>query len=259
MKAVILAGGLGTRLSEETSLRPKPMVEIGGQPILWHIMKTYSSYGVNDFIICCGYKGYLIKEYFANYFLRRSDVTFDMRFNQMSIHKGSAEPWRVTLVDTGENSMTGGRLRRVREYLGDETFCFTYGDGVIDANLNEIIEFHRQQGCLATLTAVQPPGRFGVLILEEGQNKINSFQEKPHGDGAWINGGYFVLEPEVIDFITDDFTVWEREPLEKLAHLGQLAAFKHNGFWQPMDTLRDKHQLEELWQSGKAPWYVWDN
>lgn len=259
MKAVILAGGLGTRLSEETSVRPKPMVEIGGQPILWHIMKTYSHYGVNDFIICCGYKGYVIKEYFANYFLRMSDVTFDMRFNQMNIHKGNAEPWRVTLVDTGLNSLTGGRLRRVREHIGNETFCFTYGDGVIDANLGDIFAFHRQHGCSATLTAVQPPGRFGVLVLEEGQNKIHSFQEKPHGDGAWINGGYFVLEPEVIDHIADDTTIWEQEPLETLAKMGQLSAFKHTGFWQPMDTLRDKQYLEDLWQSGKAPWRVWSD
>jgi glucose-1-phosphate cytidylyltransferase len=257
MKAVILAGGLGTRLSEETSIRPKPMVEVGGQPILWHIMKIYSAHGVNDFIICCGYKGYVIKEYFANYFLRMSDVTFDMRFNQMNIHAGNAEPWRVTLVDTGENTMTGGRLKRVREHLGNSTFCFTYGDGVTDANITELIEFHKSQQTLATLTAVQPPGRFGAIALGKEQTKIQKFHEKPDGDGAWINGGYFVLEPEVIDYIADDSTVWEQEPLAKLAHDDQLAAYKHDGFWQPMDTLKDKNRLEELWKSGQAPWKVW--
>ncbi len=257
MKAVILAGGLGARLSEETSVKPKPMVEVGGQPILWHILKTYSSHGVNDFVICCGYKGYMIKEYFANYFLRMSDVTFDMRFNQMNIHAGKAEPWRVTLVDTGENTLTGGRLKRVREHIGNETFCFTYGDGVCDINITKLIEFHQQQGTLATLTAVQPPGRFGAISLSHEQTKIQSFQEKPGGDGAYINGGYFVLEPSVIDYIADDSTTWEQEPLQKLAHLGQLSAFRHNGFWQPMDTLKDKNDLERHWQSGKAPWKVW--
>ncbi len=257
MKAVILAGGLGTRLSEETSIKPKPMVEIGGQPILWHIMKTYSAHGINDFVICCGYKGYVIKEYFANYFLRMSNVTFDMRFNQMNVHSGGAEPWRVTLVDTGENTLTGGRLKRVREHVGNETFCFTYGDGVSNVNITELVEFHKAQGTQATLTAVQPPGRFGAILLEEGQNQITSFQEKPEGDGAWINGGYIVLEPGVIDYIEDDTTTWEQEPLQKLAHLEQLSAYKHSGFWQPMDTLRDKNTLEKLWKSGTAPWKVW--
>lgn len=257
MKAVLLAGGLGTRLSEETSIRPKPMVEIGGRPILWHIMKIYSSHGIHDFVICCGYKGYIIKEYFANYFLHMSDVTFDMRFNQMNVHCGYAEPWRVTLVDTGEATMTGGRLKRVREHLGSETFCFTYGDGVSNVNISELVAFHKAQGTKATLTATLPPGRFGAIVLGQEQTRIETFREKPEGDGAWINGGYFVLEPEVIDLIDDDSTVWEQEPLEKLAQEGQLSAFKHNGFWQPMDTLRDKNKLEELWQQGKAPWKVW--
>jgi glucose-1-phosphate cytidylyltransferase len=257
MKAVILAGGLGTRLSEETSIKPKPMVEVGGQPILWHIMKIYSSHGVNDFVICCGYKGYMVKEYFANYFLRMSDVTFDMRFNQMNIHAGKAEPWRVTLVDTGENTLTGGRLKRVREHIGNETFCLTYGDGVSNVNITELIEFHQQQGTLATLTAVQPPGRFGAIALSQEQNQINTFHEKPDGDGAYINGGYFVLEPAVIDYIADDMTTWEQEPLQKLAHLGQLSAFRHHGFWQPMDTLKDRNDLERYWQSGTAPWKTW--
>ncbi|HEY9801821.1 MAG TPA: glucose-1-phosphate cytidylyltransferase [Leptolyngbyaceae cyanobacterium] len=257
MKAVILAGGLGTRLSEETSIKPKPMVEIGGKPILWHIMKTYSAHGINDFIICCGYKGYVIKEYFANYFLHMSDVTFDMRFNQMNVHSGYAEPWRVTLVNTGDNTMTGGRLKRVREHIGNETFCFTYGDGVSDVNITELVKFHQEQKTLATLTAVQPAGRFGAISLGQEQTKISSFREKPEGDGAWINGGYFVLEPEVIDLIAEDATVWEKEPLEKLADMEELSAFKHNGFWQPMDTLRDKNYLEELWQNHQAPWKVW--
>jgi glucose-1-phosphate cytidylyltransferase len=257
MKAVILAGGLGTRLSEETSIKPKPMVEIGGQPVLWHIMKIYSAYGINDFIICCGYKGYVIKEYFANYFLRMSDVTFDMRFNQMNVHNGNAEPWRVTLVDTGESTMTGGRLRRVREHIGNEAFCFTYGDGVSNINIGELIEFHKSEKTLATLTATQPPGRFGAISLGQEQTKITSFHEKPGGDGAWINGGYFVLEPDVIDYIADDSTVWEQEPLQKLAQDEQLSAFKHSGFWQPMDTLKDKNYLEGLWKSGSAPWKVW--
>jgi glucose-1-phosphate cytidylyltransferase len=257
MKAVILAGGLGTRLSEETSIRPKPMVEIGGKPILWHIMKTYSAHGINDFIICCGYKGYVIKEYFANYFLYMSDVTFDMRFNQMNVHSGYAEPWRVTLVNTGDNTMTGGRLKCVREHIGNDTFCFTYGDGVSNVNITELIQFHQAQKSLATLTAVQPAGRFGAISLGQEQTKIANFREKPEGDGAWVNGGYFVLEPEVIDFIADDSTVWEKEPLEKLADMEQLSAFRHHGFWQPMDTLRDKNYLDELWQSNKAPWKVW--
>ena len=257
MKAVILAGGLGTRLSEETSIKPKPMVEVGGKPILWHIMKIYSAHGINDFIICCGYKGYIIKEYFANYFLHMSDVTFDMRFNQMNVHSGYAEPWRVTLVNTGDHTMTGGRLKQVREHIGNETFCFTYGDGVSNINITELIKFHQEQKTLATLSAVQPAGRFGAISLGQEQTKITSFKEKPEGDGAWINGGYFVHEPQVIDFIANSSTVWEKEPLEKLADLEQLSAYKHNGFWQPMDTLRDKNYLEDLWKSGKAPWQVW--
>lgn len=257
MKAVILAGGLGTRLSEETSIKPKPMVEIGGKPILWHIMKTYSAHGINDFIICCGYKGYVIKEYFANYFLYMSDVTFDMRFNQMNVHSGYAEPWRVTLVNTGDNTMTGGRLKRVAEHIGNETFCFTYGDGVSNVNITELIKFHKEENTFATLTAVQPAGRFGAISLGNEQTKITSFREKPEGDGAWINGGYFVLEPEVINLIADDTTVWEKEPLEKLADMQKLSAFKHHDFWQPMDTLRDKNYLEELWKNDQAPWKVW--
>jgi glucose-1-phosphate cytidylyltransferase len=257
MKAVILAGGLGTRLSEETTIKPKPMVEVGGHPILWHIMKTYSAHGIHEFIICCGYKGYVIKEYFANYFLRMSDVTFDMRSNRMDVHAGNAEPWRVTLVDTGENTLTGGRLKRVQEHIGNETFCFTYGDGVSNVNITEVIQFHRDQGGLATMTAVQPPGRFGAIALHQGESRIQTFHEKPDGDGAWINGGYFVLEPEVINYITDDSTTWEQEPLQKLAHSNQLSAYRHSGFWQPMDTLRDKHDLEALWKAGKAPWKVW--
>ncbi len=257
MKAVILAGGLGTRLSEETSVRPKPMVEIGGKPILWHIMKIYSAHGINDFIICCGYKGYVIKEYFANYFLHMSDVTFDMRFNQMNVHSGYAEPWRVTLVDTGDNTLTGGRLKRVKEHVGNETFCFTYGDGVSNVNITNLIKFHKEQQTLATLSAVQPPGRFGAIVLGQEQTKITNFREKPEGDNAWINGGFFVLEPQVIDFIEGDSTVWEKEPLEKLADMEQLSAYKHDGFWQPMDTLRDKKYLENFWKSDEAPWKVW--
>lgn len=256
MKAVILAGGLGTRISEETSVKPKPMVEIGGKPVLWHIMKLYSAYGINDFIICCGYKGYIIKEYFANYFLHMSDVTFDMRFNQMNVHCGYAEPWRVTLVDTGEQTMTGGRLKRVREHIGNETFCFTYGDGVGDVNIKDVIEFHKSQNTLATLTATQPAGRFGALAFKDN-DKVGSFREKEDLAGSWINGGFFVLEPEVINFIKDDSTVWEKEPLEKLAADDQLSAYKHYGFWQPMDTLRDKNYLNDLWNSGKAPWKIW--
>jgi len=255
MKAVILAGGLGSRISEETSVRPKPMIEIGGKPILWHIMKTYAAHGVNEFIICCGYKGYVIKEYFANYFLHMSDVTFDMKNNKMEVHQNNAEPWKVTLVDTGEATMTGGRLKRVRQYLDDGDFCFTYGDGVSDINITDLLTFHRTHGNLATLTGVQPPGRFGSLNLEG--TKVSSFEEKPHGDGAWINGGFFVLSTKVIDYIDDDNTFWEREPMEKLALDGQLSAYLHTGFWQPMDTLRDKNHLEELWLSGKAPWKIW--
>ncbi|NJL44623.1 MAG: glucose-1-phosphate cytidylyltransferase [Leptolyngbyaceae cyanobacterium SM2_3_12] len=257
MKAVIFAGGLGTRLSEETSIKPKPMVEVGNRPILWHIMKIYSAHGINDFIICCGYKGYVIKEYFANYFLHMSDVTFDLRFNQMNVHAGNAEPWKITLIDTGETTMTGGRLKRVREHIGSETFCLTYGDGVCDVDVTKLVKFHQEQDSLATLTAVQPPGRFGAIALSDEQTRISSFHEKPEGDGAWINGGYFVLEPQVIDFIDGDETIWEQEPLKKLANMGQLSAFKHAGFWQPMDTLRDKNKLEDLWATGQAPWKVW--
>jgi glucose-1-phosphate cytidylyltransferase len=255
MKAVILAGGLGTRISEETHLRPKPMIEIGGKPVLWHIMKIYSTHGINDFIICLGYKGYMVKEYFANYFLHMSDVTFDLKNNNMEVHEQKAEPWRVTLVDTGELTMTGGRLKRVRQYLDEDDFCFTYGDGVGDINISELIKFHKKQQTLATCTATQPPGRFGSLDMD--QSRIVSFNEKPLGDGAWINGGYFVLSPKVIDLIHDDDTTWEKEPIEKLASSGQLSAYKHLGFWKPMDTLRDKKQLEELWVSGKAPWKTW--
>jgi len=255
LKAVILAGGLGTRISEETHLKPKPMIEIGGRPILWHIMKLYSAHGVNEFVICCGYKGYLIKEYFANYFLHMSDVTFDMACNEMEVHQRKAEPWRVTLVDTGEQTMTGGRLRRVRDYVGDEDFCFTYGDGLSDLDITRLVSFHRSQGKLATLTATQPPGRFGALSLNNAQ--ITTFQEKPDGDGSWINGGFFVLSPRVIDYIEGDDTPWEREPMERLAEEGQFVAYRHQGFWQPMDTLRDKLHLEDLWQSGQAPWKTW--
>lgn len=256
MKAVILAGGFGTRISEESGIRPKPMVEIGGKPILWHIMKIYSCYGINDFIVCCGYKSHVIKEYFANYALNNSDVTFDMRTNSMQVHRNQTEPWKVTLVNTGHNTMTGGRLKRVKEYIGDETFCMTYGDGLSNINIQEAIDFHRANGRKATLTAVQQPGRFGVFNLPENETKIDSFQEKPDGsEMPWINGGYFILEPEVLDYIDDDDTTWEKEPLESLAREGELSAYKHTGFWQPMDTLRDKNVLEELWQSGKAPWH----
>jgi len=255
MKAVILAGGLGTRITEETSVRPKPMIELGGKPVLWHIMKLYSFHGINDFIICLGYKGYMIKEYFANYFLHMSDVTFDMSNNKMEVHQNSAEPWTVTLVDTGDETMTGGRLRRVSAYIGEQDFCFTYGDGLSNVDVGKLTEFHRSNGSLATVTAVQPPGRFGSLDLK--QNKIVGFKEKPQGDGAWVNGGFFVLSPRVLDYIADDRTVWERGPIERLAQEGQLSAYNHEGFWQPMDTLRDKIHLEELWNSGNAPWKVW--
>lgn len=255
MKAVILAGGLGTRISEETHLKPKPMVEIGGKPILWHVLKIYSAHGINDFIICAGYKGYVIKEYFANYFLHMSDVTFDLNHNRMEVHHRRSEPWRVTIVDTGDSTMTGGRLKRVREYLGDETFCFTYGDGVGDVNVTEAIGFHRREGRLATLTGVQPPGRYGALSIEG--SGVTRFLEKPVGDGGWINGGFFVLEPKVIDYIDGDATIWERAPMERLAADGQMSVFKHLGFWQPMDTLREKTHLEELWAAGRAPWKVW--
>jgi glucose-1-phosphate cytidylyltransferase len=255
MKAVILAGGLGTRISEESHLRPKPMIEIGGKPILWHIMKIYSSYGIDEFIVCLGYRGYVIKEYFANYFLHMSDVTFDMSANRMEVHQASAEPWRVTLVETGEDTMTGGRLKRVARYLGDEDFCFTYGDGVADVDIGALLAWHKAQGRQATLTAVQPPGRYGALVLDG--DRVERFQEKPRGDNAWINGGFFVLSPKVIDLIDADATHWEREPLERLTAAGQLSAFQHRGFWQPMDTLRDKTLLEQLWASGKAPWKRW--
>ena len=256
MKAVILAGGLGTRLSEETAIRPKPMVEIGGKPILWHILKIYSHHGINDFVICCGYKGYVIKEYFANYFLHSSDVTFDMARNEMQVHHKRAEPWKVTLVDTGDDSMTGGRLRRVASYVENETeFCFTYGDGVSDIDITRSIEFHRAHGKLATVASVLPPGRFGALDVQDDQ--VRSFREKPHGDGAVINGGFFVLSPAVMGEIPGDLSVWEQEPLANLAERGELMAYRHTGFWQPMDTIRDRQHLETLWQSGKAPWKKW--
>ena len=255
MKAVILAGGLGTRLSEETVGRPKPMVEIGGHPLLWHILKIYSASGINDFVICLGYRGYLIKEYFANYFLHNSDVTFDMARNEMTVHHRFVEPWRVTLVDTGEQTMTGGRLKRVAPYLDGETFCFTYGDGVGDIKIQEIVQLHRAEGKLATITAVQPPGRFGLLQIQG--SAVKSLQEKPQGDGGWVNGGFFVLEPGVLDYIEGDDSIWERQPLENLVRENQLATYKHFGFWQPMDTLRDKNFLEELWQKQQTPWKVW--
>ncbi|MCA3220118.1 MAG: glucose-1-phosphate cytidylyltransferase [Burkholderiales bacterium] len=255
MKAVILAGGLGTRISEETAVRPKPMVEIGGKPILWHLMKLYSHHGINDFVVCLGYKGYVIKEYFANYFLHMSDVTFDLAENRMEVCHRHCEPWRATLVDTGEATQTGGRLRRVREYVSEGAFCFTYGDGLANVNVSKLVQFHREQGRLATVTAVQPPGRFGALDIDA--QRITRFDEKPLGDGGWVNGGFFVLEPEAIDTIDGDATAWEKGPLEALAREGQLSAFRHRGFWQPMDTLRDKVKLEELWNSGSAPWNVW--
>jgi glucose-1-phosphate cytidylyltransferase len=256
MKAVILAGGKGTRLAEETTVKPKPMVEIGQRPILWHIMKYYSAFGVNEFILCLGYKGFLIKEFFANYFLHTSDVTFDIQRNEMHVHERHGEPWRVTLVDTGDETQTGGRLKRVAPHLaGEEAFCFTYGDGLSDVAIDQLLEFHRSSNSLATLTAVQPPGRFGALNIE--QTKILSFHEKPQGDGGWINGGYFVLSPKVLDYIDGDGTVWERDPMERLAADGMLSAFVHRGFWHPMDTVRDKILLEDLWHSGEAPWKIW--
>lgn len=255
MKCILLAGGLGTRISEETSTKPKPMIEIGGKPILWHIMKTYASHGVNDFIICAGYKGYVIKEYFANYFLHMSDITFDMENNSMQVHQNKAEPWRVTIVDTGDDTMTGGRLLRVKEYVKNETFCFTYGDGVSDIDISSLIEFHKKGKKWATVTAVQPPGRFGALKMDGFV--VTSFEEKPHGDGGYINGGFFVLEPAVFDLIEGDPIIWERQPMEELARLRQIQAFKHDGFWRPMDTLRDKMYLEDLWNKSKAPWKKW--
>ena len=257
MKAVILAGGLGTRISEETNTKPKPMVEIGNKPILWHIMKIYAAYDITDFVICCGYKGYMIKEYFANYFLHMSDVTFNMKNNEIKIHSKRAEPWTVTLVDTGEKTMTGGRLNRVKSYLkNEEAFCFTYGDGVADINISKLIEFHNKQGSIATLTAVYPPGRFGALDID--YNKVTTFKEKPKGDGSMINGGFFVLSPKVFDLIKGDETVWEQGPMERLAKQGEISAFKHEGFWQPMDTLGDKNLLDDMWARGEAPWKVWE-
>jgi len=257
MKAVILAGGLGTRLTEETTVRPKPMVAIGEQPILWHVLKTYSHYGITDFIVCAGYKGHMISEWFANYRLRTADVTFDFSDHSVNYHEDSAEKWKVSVVHTGEETMTGGRLLRVRDYIGDETFCFTYGDGVADINITDLIDFHRTEGREATMTVVQPAGRFGAVTLHPGQTEVESFMEKPRGDGAWINGGFFVLEPSAIDRIEGDSMVWEQEPMRSLAHDGQLSAYRHEGFWQPMDTLRDKVLLESLWDSGEPPWKVW--
>lgn len=258
MKAVILAGGYGTRISEESGVRPKPMVEIGGKPILWHILKIYAHHGITDFVICCGYKGHMIKQYFADYFLLNSDVTFRMDRHEMQIHRNNAEPWTVTLVDTGLETMTGGRLRRVQEYVGNETFCLTYGDGVSNIDIKASIDYHQQQGALATLTAVRQPGRFGVFNLSDADSRVNNFMEKPEGgETPWINGGFFVLEPGVFNYLDGDDTVWEKGPLEHLAAEGQLAAFRHSGFWQPMDTLRDRNMLEELWQANKAPWKVW--
>ena len=255
MKAVILAGGLGTRISEETTVRPKPMIDIGGKPVLWHILKIYSQHGINDFVVCLGYKGYMVKEYFANYFLHTSDVTFDLANNRMDVHQQHAEPWRVTLVDTGDQTQTGGRLKRVENYLDGETFCFTYGDGLADIDITAQLAFHKTRASLATMCAVQPPGRFGAIDIQD--NRITRFEEKPSGDGSWINGGFFILEPGVFDYIESDATVWERDPLEALARDGELSAYMHAGFWQPMDTLRDKLKLEELWQNGHAPWKVW--
>jgi glucose-1-phosphate cytidylyltransferase len=256
MKAVILAGGAGTRISEETAVRPKPMIEIGNKPILWHIMKSYSTHGIEEFVICLGYRGYMVKEYFANYFLHTCDVSFDIALNSMEVHESATEPWKVTLVDTGEDTLTGGRLRRVRRYLpDDEEFCLTYGDGVSDVDIGALIAFHRAEGVLATVTAVQPPGRFGAL--EVAERRVRALQEKPHGDGGWINGGFFVLSPKVVEYIDGDDTSWEREPMERLAREGQLAPFVHEGFWHAMDTMRDKRHLEQLWSSGKAPWKTW--
>ena len=254
MKAVILAGGLGTRISEESSVKPKPMIEVGGKPILWHIMKIYSHYGINDFVICCGYKGYIIKEYFTNYFLHMSDVTVDLNSNNIEVHHKRAEPWKITLVDTGENTQTGGRIKRIKDYIDDD-FCMTYGDGLSSINIKSLIEFHNNHNGMATITAVQPPGRFGSLVIDN--DKVDSFIEKPQGDGGWINGGFFILKKEVIDLISNDNTIWEKEPLEKLAKMKELFCYTHDGFWRPMDTLRDKNILEELWDEGNAPWKTW--
>ena len=261
MKVLILAGGLGTRLSEETTIKPKPMVEIGDRPIIWHIMKTYSHYGHNEFIILCGYKGYVIKEFFANYVRYRSDLTIDLVGNTTTYHKNHSEPWKITLIDTGQDTLTGGRIKRVKDYLGDEPFLLTYGDGVSNVNINELIEFHKQQNAYVTLSAIRPPGRFGAFSLSDEADKITSFKEKPEGNGndtAWINGGFFVVEPRALDFIEGDHTIWERDPLENIAQQGKLAAYKHQGFWHPMDSLNDKHKLEELWATGKAPWKIWE-
>lgn len=260
MKTVILAGGFGTRLSEETTIRPKPLVEIGGKPIIWHIMKMYSHYGFNDFVICLGYKGYMIKEFFANYFLHRSDVTIDVKNNKMTIHQNNVEPWKVSLIDTGANSMTGGRIKRIKDHVGDERFFLTYGDGVSDVNIGELLDFHKKSKTYVTLTAVQPPGRYGAFNLDENNSKISSFREKPKGDGhetAWINGGFFVLEHQIFDYIEGDSTIWEQDPMENLAKIGQLSAYKHSGYWQSMDSLRDKHVLEEIWSKGDPLWKKW--
>lgn len=257
MKTVVLAGGYGTRITEESAIRPKPMVEVGGKPILWHIMKIYSAFGINDFVICCGYKADIIKEYFASYFIRSCDVTFDLRANSTTVHSNGVEPWRVTLVDTGDKTMTGGRLKRARDYIGDETFCLTYGDCVGNVDISALIEAHRREQALVTLTAVQPPGRFGALQLHEEANRIDAFVEKPEGDGAWISGGFFVVEPEALDYIDDDAAVWEEAPLERFAQEGRLAAYRHRGYWQPLDTIRDKMFLEQEWQSGSPAWKVW--
>lgn len=258
MKAVILAGGFGTRISEESAIRPKPMVEVGPEPILWHILKIYAAHGINDFVVACGYKGHIIKEYFSRLYVNEADVTFDLRNNSVEVHHSRIEPWRVTCVDTGLDAMTGGRLRRVRDYLGDETFCMTYGDGVSDIDITKELEFHKQNGFLATMAAMKPPGRFGAFTLHDEDVKVSDFHEKPQGDGAWVNGGFFVLEPKVIDYVKSDLEPWEQSPMQNLAEDGELGAFRHSGFWQPMDTLRDKHVLEDLWSSGKAPWKVWD-
>ena len=257
MKVVLLAGGFGTRISEESAIKPKPMIDVGHQPILWHIMKIYAAHGLTDFVICCGHRGHIIKDYFSNYFLHKADVTFDLRKNTTEIHQNNAEPWRVTLVDTGDKSMTGGRIKRIQEYIENSPFCLTYGDGVSNVNIRELIEFHVKQKKLATLTAVQPPGRFGAFTLEKDHNSISTFREKPNGDGAWVNGGFFVLQPEVMNYIEGDHTVWEKEPMERLAREDQLSAFRHSGFWQPMDTLRDRMYLEDLWAKDKAPWKIW--